>query len=133
LITGKPFDSTTINLAGKDIRNLHNIGKTTSYIKLFVYFGIVVFFVLFPLIDSKIKIKHQWLKYLKPSTYFIFTVIAMFLINQFALAMEAKFALENHALKSNVSEFEVIFIYYIGCLFVYELSLKEFPSKYCSN
>lgn len=122
-IMGIESESTTINVQGTEVRNIHNIGKTTHYLKLIVYAGMILLFVVLPWVHNKKPIQNKGLQFLIPSAKMGLTLLVMFAVNQFALQMESLFYESGveHALKSNVSEFEELLIYYIGMLYIRDL------------
>ncbi len=109
----------------KHFRNIHNNGKITEYFKLSAYivFGILV--IIYPYLIKKFHIKNPYILWLKPSRYLVYTLVVMIFINQLALYLDKHFkAAHIHALNSNVSEFEEVFIYLIMFLYLRELKNK---------
>lgn len=109
-----------------EVRNLHNQGNLLHFIKLAVYISFVVILALLPLAKDFISRRIPALAYFIPSRWFILSLIAMVILNQWALYADKSMAdAAAVSLNSNISEFEECFIYYIGLLYVRELTKKE--------
>jgi hypothetical protein len=108
------------------LRNIHNTGKTTSVIKLMVYIGIVLLFVLLPLLPKKGIQKMPLLEYFTPSKYIIGTAITLFMLNQIVLYLNEIRYDKSLSLSGNVSEFEEVMTYYIFLLYAIEMLRKKY-------
>ena len=109
-------------------RNIHNRGNLGYFIGLFVYIFIALFLVLLPRLGQRVSISNSYLRWLIPSRQFIYPVIAMVVLGRIALWCDG--AIKDAsitALNGNISEFEELFIYYIGLLYILELTGKAFP------
>jgi hypothetical protein len=110
------------------IRNIHNQWNLVHYMKNFVYISFILFLVVVPAILRKVKFSNQYLDWIIPSKYFIYTLISMALVNQLAFFLDK--AIEHHNINSlynNISEFEEVFIYYIMLLYLLELIHRKSP------
>ncbi len=128
LVTGTPLDQIGQEPDGDEIRNIHNQGNITEYLKLSLYITFIVLFLLLPFIIKKVNISNPFVRWLIPTQNFIYSLIAMALMNRIALYIDKnlKYATVN-ALEDNVSEFEEIFINYIFLLYILELKNKKYP------
>ncbi len=122
-LTGKSKEQLKIeSLDNNSIRNIHNQGNLTRYLKLFAYvlFALII---VSPIIFKRLKFRSKYLNYLAPKHYFIYTLLSMVLLNRAARYID-KFLKNNevNSLNSNVSEFEEVFIYYILLLYILEKS-----------
>ena len=108
------------------VRNLHNRGNLLHFIKLTVYISFVLILALLPLAKDFIGRRFPVLVYFIPSRWFILSLLAMAILNQRALYVDKNMAAVSAvSLKSNISEFEECFIYYIGFLYVRESAQKK--------
>jgi hypothetical protein len=135
-LMGLSTDQLKMQSWNKDvIRNLHNQGNLTRYIKSSVYvlFALVI---VSPLILKKLKVKIKYIDYFAPQHYFIYTLLAMILLNSVGEYIDDSLKDEKIvALNKNVSEFEEVFIYYIVLLYLWEKSklLLAFGDKELMN
>jgi len=110
------------------IRNIHNQGKLTHYIKLIAYLSMAVI-ILAPIVLRRLNLRNRVIEFLAPHHHLLYTLLSMIVLNQLALYADKNLkSAEINALKSNVSEFEEVFIYWIVFLYVVELS-KQLLSK----
>ncbi len=126
--SGRSEQEALAGSSSNKIRNIHNQGNLEHYIKLFVYISFILFLVVVPAIVKKIKLSNQYLDWIMPSKYFIYTLISMALLNRVALFLDK--TIEHHnisSLHTNNGEFEEIFIYYIMLLYLLELIHRKFP------
>jgi hypothetical protein len=121
----KNNDPTEFVFFDEKVRNVHNYGKVNLNIfKFLSYLVIVVFFVILPLIPSRIKERSAILKYLSPSRFIVATSLSLLILNQVALYVSKAYVHTNLALEHNVSEFEEIMTYYIIFLYIQEMVNK---------
>ncbi len=114
---------------GSQIRNIHNQGKLNHYFKLTLYISFVLFLVVYPVAAKRFKIANPYLNKIVPSNNFIYPLISMAILNQFAFYLDDAIEHSNIvSLHLNISEFEEIFIYYIMLLYVVELVNKNTPN-----
>jgi len=107
-------------------RNIHNQGNLTRYIKQSVYFSFIVLLVLFPILAKRFQFSNKYLNWLIPSQNFIFSLLAMLVLNNLAFYLDNTIKQDSiTSLNSNISEFEEIFIYYISLLYLVELERKR--------
>jgi len=120
----------TESYKNKHFRNIHNNGKLTEYFKLTAYIIFGMLLMIYPYLLKKFKIKNPYILWFKPSGYLVYTLLVMIFINQLALFLDKHFkAAHIHALNSNVSEFEEVFIYLIMFLYLRELKNKTLLQK----
>jgi hypothetical protein len=123
LITGRDGDEKVYILyKAEKIRNIHNTGKNTNILKMTSYVIIVLFFVLLPILKQITKHNLPIIHKITPSVYIIYTVISLFLLNQFAFYLYRQDFHTNRSLDSNVSEFEELMFYYIVLLYIAKMA-----------
>ena len=118
------------------IRNFHNQGNLTFYIKLITYIAFVLL-IFSPYLLRKIKINNKYLNQIAPRHYLIYSILSMVFLNRVALYIDKEFKQNDiNSLNSNISEFEEVFIYYIVFLYLLEKStllLTSSPSNSSVN
>ena len=98
--------------------NIHNIGNNTSLIKLISDIGMILLFVVAPCL--MVKSGRPLIRYLRPSCYFILSMIVMFVLSKFAHYLNDSTALTG-SLSNSISEFRELFVYYIFLIYIYDL------------
>ncbi len=114
-------------------RNIHNQGELLKWIKWFSYLCLIVVFVFLPYKGQFLN-RIKWIKPFVPSKLFVFTILSMIICNQFALYMDQNLKEPNiYSLDGNVSEFEELFIYYIGFLYTLDVTNEWKKSRKAGN
>ena len=103
--------------------NLHNEGDTTQKIKAVLDSGMVVFFVLLPLVA--IKVDHPLLRYITPDRYAILTMIAMLALRTIAHTLRDQGFGLGGTINKNLSEFRELVIYYLFMVYLIELGFRR--------
>lgn len=104
--------------AGAEIRNIHNIGEVTDFLKFIMNAGIALLFVIAPL--TLAKSSNSLIRYITPGRWFILTVVSMFLLSRLAHALN-RAGFGSGTLDNNISEFSEMTDYYIFMIYFYEL------------
>jgi len=129
-LSGMSHADLVIKYYNEPITNVHNQGKLTHYFKLSTYVGFVLLLVIIPAIKSRVQLSNRYLGFIVSSKYFIYSLIAMALLNRLALYMDKTVEHSSiTSLNSNVSEFEEVFIYYIMLVYLLELKRKKAGCK----
>jgi len=110
LMVGRPQDAGYINI--------HNMGNNTSLIKHVSDIGMILLFVIAPCFMKKSR--KPLIRYLRPSCYFILSMILMFFLSKFAHYLNDSTTLTG-SLSHSISEFRELFVYYIFLLYIYDL------------
>ena len=99
-------------------RSLHNFGDATDWMKLAGDIGIGVFFVVVPLIRQMTG--KALLGPVTPSLWYLTTVAVMVIVSQVPHLLAGGGA-DAGPLRSNLSEFRELMVYYLGALFSWEV------------
>jgi len=114
------------------IRNIHNQGKNTIKILMWIGYAIILLFILvMPHLNRKNF--PTWFKNFVPSVKLHFTVLTLPFISRFPHFLNKKDFDTNMSLYHNLSEFEEFAIYYIFFLFFYEMKKKQEKQKNNEN
>lgn len=116
---GKPRVTTT-----EGHFNLHNQGNAQTPIKKVVDLGMLLFFFLLPLLSSKLPAAlARWI----PHRWTIATALIGVALSRTAHVLEDT-AVHNGSLRSNISEFREVFVYWMSLLYLIELSCVRRPA-----
>ncbi len=96
--------------------NLHNLNQVNLFLKLGLDMGMIIFFIIFPLVSWKST--NRLIRYLRPDPWFILTIIMMFIISRISHALNHAGLGMNGALRRNMAEFREMNIYYVFLLYL---------------
>jgi hypothetical protein len=99
-------------------RSLHNLGRTTDWMKLAGDTGIAILFVALPLV--RVATGKALLGRVTPNPWYLATVIVMVLVAQIPHLLEG-LASDPGWLHGNLSEFRETIIYWLGALFAWDV------------
>ena len=103
------------------VRNVHNIGGLTKFIKKLLDLCMALFFVVAPL--ALAKSGKPLLRYLTPDRYSVLTMIVMVLMSKLAHLLNDLGFAETGSIHKNISEFRELTIYYIFLVYLCEVVL----------
>ncbi len=103
--------------------NLHNRGNLNQVFKHTLDFGMIAFFVLFPLATGKSR--HRMVRYLRPDPWFIITMVITLLASRTAKAFSGMGLGGDGGLQSNTAEFRELLVYYIFLVYIWELIFRR--------
>jgi len=106
-------------------RNIHNIGETTKWIKHVVDLGFFILFALAPL--ATIRIRNPSLRYMAPSPWAIATLVIMVVLSKWAYHLNASGFNLSGALRSNISEFREVLMYYLSLVYLADVTSRPSP------
>ena len=102
--------------------NLHNKGDVTAWSKRIVDLGLVLGFVVAPALGSRVPVRSRpWV----PSGYSICTLLVAVGASWTAHTLEDAGWPTNQALRSNISEFREVFVYWLAFLYLGEIAERR--------
>ena len=104
------------------LRNLHTIGRSVDTMKWVVDTGIVLAFVVAPLVLARSN--NHLVRYFLPSRWFILTIVAMVVLSELAHGLE-RAGLGPGTMENNLSEFRELTIYYLFMIYIYQLAFNR--------
>lgn len=107
------------------VRNIHNISNYTKWIKHIVDLGFFLLFALAPL--AAIRMRNPYLRYLAPSPWAIATLVIMVVLSKWAYHLNASGLNTSGALRSNISEFRELLIYYLSLVYLADVARRPSP------
>jgi hypothetical protein len=102
--------------------NLHNRWDINRWLKKVVDVGFVVFFVLLPLGAKKLPARFRPLL---PDLHSALTLLGGLLVSQIAHWLDDAGWTHNLSLHNNISEFREVFTYWLGLLYLWELTRRR--------
>ena len=105
------------------IHNIHNQGKNTIKILMWICYAIILLFIIIMPHVKKDRLP-EWIVNFIPSIKLHFTVLAIPLISRMPHILNNMNFETNQSLYHNLSEFEELAIYYIFFLFFYEMKSR---------
>ena len=114
-------------LTGRRLRpgehfNLHNQGNVTGWTKRVVDTGLALGFVLAPMLSERLPVRARpWL----PSPYSFLTVVVALLSSRAGHWLEDAGFPNNGSLRSNISEFREVFVYWLAWLYLAEIAIRR--------
>lgn len=110
------------------VRNWHNQGNRTDVIKRAVDVGMVLFFLVAPLVLANSH--NRWLRYLTPDRYSILTLVAMVLLRTLAHELANRSTVPRGSINQNLSEFRELVIFYLSLVYLIEVVFRRsLPAK----
>lgn len=110
-------------LESQKVRNLHNQGDVTDYMKNVVDIGIILLFVVAPFIGRRSA--KPLIRYISPSAWFTVLAVLMVALSELAHGLrEAGFG-KGGTINKNLSEFRELIIYYTFMLYVFETVYRK--------
>ncbi len=108
-----------------EIRNFNNQGDNNYYLRQASYVVMVLFFVVLPLVQDKIK--NTFIKHFCANRYLVSTFAVYLFIGQLSRWLPRLGMPNNQSLWGNHQEFEELILYYIILLYVYEIAIQKKP------
>ena len=96
--------------------NIHNLGNINQLFEHTLDIGLIVFFIIFPLVTWK-STKHM-IRYLRPDPWFILTMVAMLAVSRYSKALNRDGLGLDGALQGNTAEFREIIVYYVFLIYL---------------
>jgi len=107
----------------EQIRNVHNIGETTRYVKRVADVILVLVFGLFPFVLRKNK--NAFVRMVLPSPYSFLTLVVMLVMRSLAHGLQDLGVGNPGSIEKNLSEFREVNIYYLALVYVYDIGLRR--------
>ncbi len=105
------------------MRNLHNQGEVTRFLKRIETACVIAFFVVFPFIPPN-RLSAFWSR-LQPTRWFVGTCIVMIICSKAAHLLHDLGFAGKDPLNSNVSEFRELVLYYLFANYLFELVFRN--------
>lgn len=103
--------------------NVHNQPGVSTGIKKLSDLVLALYFFIFPLaVRSGAP---AWLRYVAPSRLIVLTVLAMVATSKFAHFLNDSGVLGDHHMSRSMSEFREPYVYYVGLLYIWELTYRR--------
>jgi glucan phosphoethanolaminetransferase (alkaline phosphatase superfamily) len=119
ILTGTPTENQA------QVRNIHNMGENNKLIKLGVDLGLVLLFLVMPLVA--IRMRNPYLRYLSPSCWAIATLVIMVVLSKLAVYLNHSGFNTSGAIRSNISEFRELIIYYLSLVYLAGVARRPSP------
>lgn len=120
-VSGVPAEEAT------EVRNWHNQGERTNTTKQIVDAGVVLWFVVAPLLLTGSA--YPLVRSITPDRYAVLTVLAMFLVRSLAHGLQDAGFTGSGTMDSNLSEFRELVTYYLGMTYVYDVSERRLRGR----
>ena len=116
-LIGDPIDNRIKDVeADSSDWNLHNLGNVNQLFKHTLDIGLIVFFIIFPLVTWKST--KQMIHYLRPDPWFILTMVTMIAVSRYAKVLNKAGLGMDGALQGNTAEFREIIVYYVFLVYL---------------
>jgi hypothetical protein len=107
----------------EQVRNIHNIGETTRYIKRAADVLLILLFGLLPLILRSNK--NPFIRAVLPSPYCALTLIVMLVMRTLAHGLQDLGVGDPGSIEKNLSEFREVNIYYLALVYCYDIAHRS--------
>ncbi|MEA1928273.1 MAG: hypothetical protein U9N73_08695 [Candidatus Auribacterota bacterium] len=96
--------------------NLHNLSDLNHFMKLGLDIGMIVFFIIFPMVTWKST--SRMIRYLRPDPWFMLTMVLMLVVSRYSKALARAGLGMDGALRSNTAEFREVIVYYVFLVYI---------------